>query len=81
MKKTEYPSINASDIVGMWQLNYDDEYLEEYEFIQFREDGLALMFEMDEENDTFIARCLWKKLVMLLRLETLKHLKLPEIFW
>lgn len=61
MKKTEYPSINASDIVGMWQLNYVDEYLEEYEFIQFREDGLAIMLEKDEENDTFIVRCLWEK--------------------
>lgn len=62
MKKPELAPINDVDIIGTWQMNYDDDDLEEYEYIQFRKDGTAIMLEInEEEDDAFIAHCSWEK--------------------
>lgn len=61
MKKPEFTPINDVDIIGTWQMNYDDDDLEEYEYIQFRKDGTAIMSEISEDNDTFIVHCSWER--------------------
>ena len=61
MKNPEFTPINDVDIIGTWQMNYDDDDLEEYEYILFRKDGTAIMLEISEENDAFIVHCSWER--------------------